>query len=783
MRSLPVSITALKTTGGVPMFMFMVYSSSFAFNVVLVPGGSNSFRKRRFLGKLARVRAARKPYLEKEVGRTHVDLMVFGLASKIGFGPCWSSLGISGNRESKHERKKKSNTKADMSSRREAMARGASPLLGGPMPQSLDAEVTCSPLSSSIMKNKEVNRRDAKLSKFRSLASPCSCKTSSRRNHFCAHLAHSGSVVGNPFFVDKGEEVRSGEEILILDANRRNWTNYKEAKYEIPNQASNFPNNISSDPVWFVREAEIHDRYFLAIKGRWAQNHKEISFVNIYAPNSLAGREAVWKKVSDLLASDQNTGWLICGDFNEVRGPEERRGSAFDARGVNAFNNFISALELFERHLGGRNAGGSKHSKLDRFLLSKEFTNSWSNPSVFALHKLYLDHNPIMLDSGKLDFGPVPFKFFNSWLRAENLSEVVSKCWTSSEPGDEMTSGIQSLCRKLKRTKMAIKKWRKTESVGNEKLLEDMKIKHNSLDTLDDMLGLSGEDRLEKYETLRQIRELEERHLMDAKQKAKVVWLNEGDENTRFYHGIVNHKQRKNWIHGFSINGVWVKKPNLLKAHAFDFFQEKYKESAGSTWRFRSNQIRKISDSQRKSLEDPITEEEIRTAVWNCGGEKAPGPDGYSFAFLRRFWDLIATDFLKAVKDFETDPGRIAAGNASFIALIPKVKDPLCLSEYRPIHLMGCISKVLSKILAERLKVVMDDIISSSQTAFVKGRQVMDGPFIVNEVLTWAKRTDNSKIIHILLASTSHFYLHFESNYDAVLEAVERKSTKKGEKT
>ncbi|KAJ9557688.1 hypothetical protein OSB04_012302 [Centaurea solstitialis] len=72
--------------------------------------------------------------------------------------------------------------------------------------------------------------------------------------------------------------------------------------------------------------------------------------------------------------------------------------------------------------------------------------------------------------------------------------------------------------------------------------------------------------------------------------------------------------------------------------------------------------------------------------------------------------------------------------NSSFITFVPKVNDPLSLSDYRPINLIGCISKVISKVLEERLKQVMDTIISTSQTAFLKGRSILNGPLIVNEI-------------------------------------------------
>src|SRR4051812_11463917 len=80
------------------------------------------------------------------------------------------------------------------------------------------------------------------------------------------------------------------------------------------------------------------------------------------------------------------------------------------------------------------------------------------------------------------------------------------------------------------------------------------------------------------------------------------------------------------------------------------------------------------------------------------------------------------------------------ACTASFIALIPKVLNPQSLAEYRPICLVGSLQKILSKLLAGRLKEVIDILVSTKQSAFIKNRNIMDGILLVNEVMDMAKR-------------------------------------------
>nr|GEW25036.1 RNA-directed DNA polymerase, eukaryota [Tanacetum cinerariifolium] len=82
------------------------------------------------------------------------------------------------------------------------------------------------------------------------------------------------------------------------------------------------------------------------------------------------------------------------------------------------------------------------------------------------------------------------------------------------------------------------------------------------------------------------------------------------------------------------------------------------------------------------------------------------------------------------------DQGICHGCNSSFIALIPKSLDPKSMSDYRPISLIGSIYKVVTKILATRLLTIISDLISNVQTTFLSNRQILDGPFIINDLLT-----------------------------------------------
>jgi len=130
----------------------------------------------------------------------------------------------------------------------------------------------------------------------------------------------------------------------------------------------------------------------------------------------------------------------------------------------------------------------------------------------------------------------------------------------------------------------------------------------------------------------------------------------------------------------------------------------------------------------------------VKTAVWDCDGSKSPGPDGINFNFLKQSWHIIKDDIMRAVRKFHKFGLWPKGTNASFITLIPKVENPQKLDVYRPISLVGCIYKIVAKLLANRLKLALKSVIDTKQSTFLENRGLLDSVIVANEVLDEVKK-------------------------------------------
>ncbi|GJS20249.1 RNA-directed DNA polymerase, eukaryota [Tanacetum coccineum] len=515
------------------------------------------------------------------------------------------------------------------------------------------------------------------------------------------------------------------------------------------------------EETFFRKEHVTISDYFVAIYGSWIPNKTKILLVAIYAPQDPKYRRFLWDYISILL-SRWNGEVILMGDFNEVRSSDERRGSCFNSFNARIFDNFISSSSLVDVKMEGysftwSHPSANKMSKLDRFLVSDGVISLFPSITAFCLDRHLSDHRPILLCEVRLDFGPVPFRMYHSWFRFVGFDDMVVQTWGSLSFSDR--NGMIRFKKKLQELKKTMRVWIKdknTQLVSTKRSISD---EMRDIDKLLDAGRVSDSLLFRRNDLKCQLHDIKSMEAMDSMQKSKVKWAVEGDENTNFFHGIINKKRSQLAVRGVFDDGVWLTDPVLVKKAFHDHYESRFKKPTSARFKINFPFPNRLTQDQVAELERGVSRDEIRLAVWDCGENKSPGPDGFTFEFFRKYWNCIGPDFCVAVEHFFVNGSFSKGCNSSFVALIPKVTDAKFVNDYRPISLIGSVYKVVTKIMATRLAMVIESIVSDTQSAFVAKRQILDGPFILNEVLHWCKRKNKKAMF---------FKVDFAKAYDSV---------------
>jgi hypothetical protein len=242
-------------------------------------------------------------------------------------------------------------------------------------------------------------------------------------------------------------------------------------------------------------------------------------------------------------------------------------------------------------------------------------------------------------------------------------------------------------------------------------------------------------------------------------QRSRSKCLREGDANSKYFHGCVKARAKRNAILALNVGDNWLESPPLVRSAVEEFFANHFSSPVMVRPRLDGVNFPRLTEDDHFGLTAPFSLEEIEMVVKECDGNKSPGPDGFNFNFVKDSWDLLKGDIRIRFDQFHENECLPKSFLSYFVTLIPKVDSPFGLSDYRPISLLGCLYKIIAKVLVNRLSKVMNVIIAPTQSAFLKNRNLVDGVLVVNEVIDLAKKTGRECMV---------FKVDFEKAYDSV---------------
>ena len=219
------------------------------------------------------------------------------------------------------------------------------------------------------------------------------------------------------------------------------------------------------------------------------------------------------------------------------------------------------------------------------------------------------------------------------------------------------------------------------------------------------------------------VEELEYKKNIKAKQRSHVSWLKDGNRSTRYFMVVASARRKASRVKMLmKEDGTEVKEGEELNNYVCSFFQELFSTTGCNRMAELISKVQpRATSAMRAILEAEVTREEVKAALDHIGDLKAPGPDGMPSIVYKKHWYFMADKVVQEVLSVLNGGPMPEGWNDTTLVLIPKVKNPSRIKDLRPISLCNVIYKLVSKVIANRLKLILPDIISDNQSAFVPG--------------------------------------------------------------
>ncbi|XP_020688961.2 uncharacterized protein LOC110104277 [Dendrobium catenatum] len=400
----------------------------------------------------------------------------------------------------------------------------------------------------------------------------------------------------------------------------------------------------------------------------------------VYADKDWHARRAVWEDITQHHSVDSPL--VVGGDFNCILSQAEKKGER-------PFSYTAAAGEMGEfMHTNGLDARSRISSRLDRFLISSSILDVFQELRVTHLTRLASDHCPILCSTAEQQRRVPSFwiKFEDAWIGFPKAWQLVADKWKVQDTGSEACK----LQRKCNRSLKALYFWSKNKLKTLIQLKDDLDKEIKDLQEVAcSPAGLSEV----QYEALRYKVQLLNSTLGRLavwwRQRAKVKWIEEGDDNTRFFHSMASARRRSNLINQIKDpDGNTVSEQADVMGVIHRFFEQKWCSVPVSEigWPCFDSHMAILADAAERIVRD-VTTEEVWAVVRELGPNRAPGRDGVTASFIKAYWSIVGDQVTAACLEFFStgimDPG----WKDTVVVLLPKIDHPTRPSNFRPIRL------------------------------------------------------------------------------------------------